>query len=198
MEVHDGALELAEGEGVVGAAAQAALDRLDHGTILRRAGGADELGVAFCFGQRLGVVAAAVGQRVGDLPRAVDRERLEDHQVGVTRQHGDQHVGEQVIDVGQQAFDPPLLRRHLGQLPDALERIGHAAVAAEQVDDVQVVETVGQEALGMRRLDVIALDETFQQDLPVDLELALGRGEQALIGADQPGEPTQRIVIQRR
>ena len=30
----------------------------------------------------------------------------------------------------------------------------------------------------MRRLDVIALDEAFQQDLPVDLELALGRGEQ--------------------
>jgi hypothetical protein len=43
---------------------------------------------------------------------------------------------------------------------------------------------VGQEALGMRRLDVIALDEAFQQDLPVDLELALGRGEQALIGRD--------------
>ena len=50
----------------------------------------------------------------------------------------------------------------------------------------------------MRRLDVIALDEAFEQDLPVDLELALGRREQALIRRDQPGEPVQRIVAQRR
>ncbi len=50
----------------------------------------------------------------------------------------------------------------------------------------------------MRRLDVIALDEAFQQDLPVDLELALGGREQALLGRDQLVEPAQRIVAQRR
>ena len=44
---------------------------------------ADERGVALGFGQRRGVVAAAVGQRVGDLPGAVDRQRFQDHDVGV-------------------------------------------------------------------------------------------------------------------
>ena len=50
----------------------------------------------------------------------------------------------------------------------------------------------------MRRLDVIALDEALEEDLPVDLELALGRREQPLIGRDQPVEPAERIVAQRR
>jgi hypothetical protein len=53
VEVHDGALELAEGEGVVGAAAKAALDRLDHGAVLLGAGGAAELGVAPGFAPTL-------------------------------------------------------------------------------------------------------------------------------------------------
>jgi hypothetical protein len=52
VEVHDGALELAEGEGVAGAPAEAALDRLDHGAVLG-AGGADELGVATGFTRTL-------------------------------------------------------------------------------------------------------------------------------------------------
>src|SRR5262245_59129492 len=72
-----------------------------------------------------------------------------------------------------------------------------SAVAAEQIDDVQIVETVRQEALGMRRLDVIALDEAFQQDLPVDFELAFRRGEQALIRRDQLGQSVECGVLRR-
>ena len=72
VEVDDGTFVVAEGEGVVGAAAEPALDRLHHRTVLLRAGVADEIGVALGFGQRRRIVAAAVGQRVGDLPRAID------------------------------------------------------------------------------------------------------------------------------
>ena len=53
----DGTFELAESEGVVGAAAEAALDGLDHGTVLRSAGRADELGIAPGLGQRVRIRA---------------------------------------------------------------------------------------------------------------------------------------------
>jgi hypothetical protein len=80
MEVHDGTFELAEGEGVVSSARQPTLDRLHHGAILLCAGVADEARIALGLGQCLGIVAATVGQRVGELAGAVDRQRLEDHQ----------------------------------------------------------------------------------------------------------------------
>jgi hypothetical protein len=64
VEVDDGAFELAEGEGVVGAARQTALDRMDDRSIFLRPGVADEACVALGFRQGLGIAAAAVGQGV--------------------------------------------------------------------------------------------------------------------------------------
>ena len=50
----------------------------------------------------------------------------------------------------------------------------------------------------MRRLDVIALDEALEEDLPVDVEVALVGREQPLVGTDQLVEPAERIVARRR
>src|SRR5690349_14352304 len=50
----------------------------------------------------------------------------------------------------------------------------------------------------MRRLDVIALDEAFEEDFPVDLEFALRRREDTLIRRNQLAQAIERIVARGR
>ena len=60
------------------------------------------------------------------------------------------------------------------QLVDAPVRERDAAVPAERLDDVQVVELHRIERLRVGRADVIALEEALDEDLPVGRDLELG------------------------
>jgi hypothetical protein len=113
---------------LVGAGADAALDGGDDHAVLGGAGLADELRVARDFLERLGVVVPEVGESVADLARRPERERLEHHHVGMARQHRDQDVREELVDVGEQPVQPALGRRHRGELLDAAEGIGDGYV----------------------------------------------------------------------
>ncbi len=108
MEVDDGALETFIGERLVRAAGESALDRADDGAILRHAVAVEEFRVAFRLAHRL--LAAVLGARAAEHSRAVDRQRLKDHQLGAMRQDDDEDVRKQVIDISEH----PLTRRSAG------------------------------------------------------------------------------------
>ena len=90
----------------------------------------------------------------------------------------------------------PSRRRSVGgtsrERLDPAERERHATVATAVLDDVDVVVAEREEGLPVRRLDVVALEEAFEEHLPVDVDHVLVRAEQLQLRAEHFGEPRQR------
>src|SRR5262245_65855061 len=86
--------------------------------------------------------------------------REHDHR-DIIRERRHHHVREEVVNIRQHPVHASLSGRYRAKLVDTLVRERHAAVPAESLNDVQVVELDGIESLPMSRTDVIALKETF-------------------------------------
>ena len=98
-----------------------------------------------------------------------------------------------MVDVRELPLHAALLRRDRPKLVDGSVREGHAAVPAERFDDVQIVELHGVERLLMGRADVVALEESFHDDLPVGGHVAREGPDQPPVGRNQRRERLETL-----
>jgi len=99
-----------------------------------------------------------------------------------------------VVEVGQRTL---AVQRLAGQVPQLLDRpIGEAypAVAAEVLDERQVVVLARIEGLRVGRPDVVALEHAFGDDLPIHRNLRTGRPDQAPLRAEQVRDLAQLVL----
>lgn len=86
-----------------------------------------------------------IEQRIRRHARPIDAQGFECEQTDVVRQHRNDGIRENLIDQRRIPGNTLLGGRKFCELLYALERKDDAAVVAEQLDDVQVVETVRKE-----------------------------------------------------
>ena len=76
---------------------------------------------------------------------------------------------------------------------DATERERDPRIGTVELDDVDVVVSVRKERLAMRGLEVVALEEAFDEDLPVRRDDRLGRPERAVRTRSEHGRDVPSV-----
>ncbi len=188
----DRAFEQAKGQDVIGAGGKAALRGASHVAVLRRAQ-RDKIPPLRDRGPPL-FIPGEIGERVGDDPCAIDRERLQNGHDDVGGERRDHDVRKQMVDVGQHSRGLALGRRHLAQLLDPAIRKTDPAVAPEGFDDIDVVVLQRKERVVVGRADMVSLEKSFGDNLPVRRKLLLGGRKEAPVRSEDVWQPCRRAV----